>query len=67
MKINKPKNWRTGQTIFNFFEWLRTDKGFDVNQSYRMADTFHIGDDEFDKLYEEFLTVHKVPLTNPDK
>lgn len=55
MNIKKPKSWRKGQTIFNFFEWLNTDKEYGTNQSPRMADTFHIPDKEFDKLWKEYL------------
>ncbi len=51
--IEKILNWRTGQTLFNFFEWLR-EKGYPTGQSNRMADTFHIPDDEFEKRWEEF-------------
>lgn len=56
MKIltKKPKSFREGQTIFNFLEWLQV-KGYDTNQQARMADPFHIPDDELDKLYEEYL------------
>jgi len=47
-------HWRKGQTVFNFLEWLQTDKGYESNQNPRMADCFHITDDEFDKLWDEF-------------
>lgn len=60
MKINKPKRWRTGQTIFNFLEWLQTNKGYEANQSIRMADPFHIQDTDFEKLFQEFLGSHSV-------
>lgn len=53
MKIKTPKGWRKGQTIFNFLEWLRVEKGY--WQAKRMADPFNIPDDEFDELFEEFL------------
>ena len=52
--IDKPKTWRTGQTVFNFLEWLTT-QGYATNQSNRMADPFYIPDDEWDKLYKQFL------------
>lgn len=55
---NKPKSWREGQTIFNFLEWLRV-KGHDTNQQERMADPFHISDEELEKLYESFLKEQK--------
>lgn len=53
--MKTPKRWRKGQTIFNFLEWLG-NKGIPLNQHQRMADPFHLSDDEWDKYYEEFLT-----------
>lgn len=53
---NKPKDWRDGQTIFNFLEWLCYQKGYSENQNIRMADPFHIYDEDFDELYKEFLS-----------
>jgi hypothetical protein len=55
VKEDRPKDWRKGQTIFNFLEWLR-NKGFGTIQSSRMADPFYIGDEEWDKLYSEYLS-----------
>jgi len=52
--MKTPPNWRQGQFIFNFLEWLQ-GKGYRTNQSSRMVDPFHIPDDEWDKLMEEFL------------
>lgn len=59
-KIDLPKDtdsndWRIGQTMFNFLEWLRTNKNFDTSQSVRMADPFYIEDKELTKLYKEYL------------
>lgn len=65
MKITTPKNWRKGQTIFNFLEWLRVEKGFNqedgelIMSDTRMADPFYIVDEELDKYYEEFLKQHE--------
>lgn len=56
--MKTPPNWRKGQTIFNFLEWLYKEKGYDNEQSTRMADPFHLNDKDLDKLYEEFLTKH---------
>jgi len=53
--LDIPKGWRKGQFIFNFLEFLRT-KGLSTNQSYRLADTFHLGDGEWDKYLEEFCS-----------
>lgn len=52
---NLPKGWRIGQFMFNFFQWLKTEKSYPAVESYRMADPFHISDDEFEKLLEEYL------------
>lgn len=60
MNINTPTNWRKGQTIFNFLEWLQAVKRYAANQSYRMADTFHIPDEEFDKLWSEYCKENNV-------
>lgn len=55
MDIEKPKDWRKGQTIFNFLEWLHIKKGISANQSSRLADPFYIDDDKIDKYYEQYL------------
>ena len=52
-EIKIPKGWRTGQTIFNFLEFCQ-QKGVNGNQNARLADTFHLSDEEFDRLLEEF-------------
>jgi hypothetical protein len=49
-----PTGWRKGQFYFNFLEWLNMEKGYDNEQSPRMADPFHISDDKWDQLLEEF-------------
>jgi hypothetical protein len=54
MSLKKPQGWRFGQTMFNFFEWLKTEKGMTNIQSSRMADPFLLSDKEFFELYEEF-------------
>ena len=54
LKINVPRSWRKGQTLFNFLEWLATDKGISPNKTLRIADTFHIPDEELDKYIEEY-------------
>lgn len=51
IKIKTPKGWRIGQTLFNFFSWLKTNKGIE--------DPFHIFDPEFERLYKEFLKTMK--------
>lgn len=49
---------RQGQSIFNFLEWLRVEKGSaDSGQAHRMADPFHLQDDEFDELWEQWLSL----------
>jgi len=54
MKI-EPKQWRVGQTLFSFLEWLER-KGYSNIQSKRMADPYHIPDDKLEELYIEFQT-----------
>lgn len=44
-----PEDWRKGQTLFNFLEWL-AKKGYDTEQSVRMADLFYIEDKKLEKL-----------------
>lgn len=57
MNIKTPKNWRKGQTIFNFLWWLQAKKGYspEMGTPGMMADTFHIPDDLFDKFFDEYL------------
>ena len=59
MNLDKPKSWRKGQFLFNFLEWLRTEKSVPSNQSDRLADTFHISDEDFDKYYDEYIKLLK--------
>ena len=56
--LQKPNTWRTGQTLFNFLEWLKVEKGVDGNQNERLADTFHIPENEIEKYYNEFIKKH---------
>lgn len=51
---DKPYDWRDGQTIFNFLEWLN-QQGYEANQSMRMADPFNIPDDVLKAQYKKFL------------
>lgn len=57
-----PKGWRMGQSIFNFLEWLKRERGYmgEFLHEGRMADPFHISDDDFQKLYAEFLALYGV-------
>ena len=51
--IGKQANdMRKGQTIFNFLEWLKEEKGVDGKN--KMADPFYITDDNWDKLFKEY-------------
>ncbi len=52
---------RQGQALFNFLEWLQGAKNFRPNQNHRMADPFFIDDEEFDKLWEEWIKTMCVP------
>lgn len=58
IKLKIPRGWREGQTIFNFLEFCQA-KGVHRNQNARLADTFHLSDEEFDKLLEEFNKVYE--------
>ena len=49
-----PKDWRIGQTMFNFLEWLHVEKKIPENQCVRMADPFHISDEKMMKYYAEY-------------
>lgn len=53
--VRIPSNWRIGQTIFNFLEWLKDKKGINGSQNIRLADPFHLSDENIEKYYEEFL------------
>ena len=54
----RPSGWRKGQTMANFLIWLHQQKGFPLDQSNRMADLFHLSDEQLEKLYLEFLKEH---------
>ena len=60
MKIKTPKDWRKGQTLFNFLEWLNAEKGIVCNQSTRMADPFYLDDETLDKFFIEFMEKYEV-------
>ena len=49
-----PNGWRAGQFVFNFLEWLHTEKGYPTDGDNRMADPFHISTDEWIKLHDEY-------------
>lgn len=56
LNIHDPmKGLRKGQFVFNFLEWLKFEKKYDTNQQTRMADPFHIPDQEWDILMAEFM------------
>ena len=54
--LEVQERWRKGQLIFNFLEWLRNEKGISGNQNARLADSFRLSDDEWDKYLKEFLS-----------
>jgi len=51
--MKKPKDWRKGQTIFNFLEFC-LNHGVPPNQNARLADTFYLSDEEYDKLWNDY-------------
>ena len=61
MNIETPKGWRKGQAIFNFL-WFLLENGYPRElgvENGRLADSFSIPNEELDKLYKEFLELHK--------
>jgi hypothetical protein len=66
MLTNRPTDWRDGQTIFNFLEWLRR-KGYDTNENYRMADPFHIPNAKLNRLFEEFINKKEEEIRATDE
>ncbi len=54
MNIKTPDNWRKGQTLFNFLEWVRENKDVSNTQSARMADPFHLDDKKLEEYWEEY-------------
>uniref|UniRef100_A0A6M3JJQ9 Uncharacterized protein n=1 Tax=viral metagenome TaxID=1070528 RepID=A0A6M3JJQ9_9ZZZZ len=67
MNIETPPSWRKGQTLFNFLEWLHTDKKYPKYQSKRTADTFNISDKELDELWNEYLILLGVEKNEKSK
>jgi hypothetical protein len=37
--LTKPQHWRKGQVLFNFFQWLATEKGFDTIPANRVGES----------------------------
>lgn len=46
--------WRVGQTIFNFLQWLDTTNKIPARGG-RMADPFYLDDAQFHQLWEQFV------------
>lgn len=53
--LTPPKDWRTGQTIFNFLEWILANGLGSNAQSFRMADPFHVSDAQWNLYWERFV------------
>ena len=53
-EIETPPNWRLGQTIFNFLEWLAKERIIPSTLG-RMGDPFFISDELWQVQYEKFL------------
>jgi len=51
--MKRPKGWRKGQYYFNLLEFMR-EEGVSTNQNARLADPFHISDEEWDRLEKKF-------------
>lgn len=59
-----PKQWRIGQTIFNFLAWLnREEEDHQIKDLFclsdRMFDPFHLSDIEFKIKFKEFIRLTK--------
>lgn len=56
-----PKDWRIGQTIFNFLAWLNREEEHQIKDLFclsdRMYDPFHFSDTEFKTKYKEFINL----------
>lgn len=50
-----PEDWRKGQAVFNYLQWLRQNGHGESSEGRRIADPFHIPDNVWDEKYEEFL------------
>lgn len=59
--MKRPKNWRKGQTIFNFLAWIKRVKQMTgpIGECGAMIDPFYIPDKQWDELYREFLLEYK--------
>lgn len=48
--------WRKGQSLFNFLEWLREEKGIPSETPYgRIADPFHLSNEQWDAYLAELV------------
>lgn len=52
----RPQGYRIGQTMYDFLEFLRNEKGYasEAKGCY-MADPYYIPDDKLKTFYAEFL------------
>lgn len=48
------KKLRKGQSLFDFLEWIATEKKIETNQSHRLADTFYLPNDQMDRYLKEY-------------
>ncbi len=55
--MKRPKNWRTGQTIFNFLAWVKKEDKYQTaaEESHAMIDPYYIPDETWDELYAEYM------------
>lgn len=53
---------RIGQQIFNFLEWLHTEKGIGTNQCCRIADPFFIEDKKLMNYWLEYNDRNNINL-----
>jgi len=57
IELTRLKHIRKGQQLFTFLWWLKNIKHVEYlgQDCGVVANTFYMPDEEFDKLYEEFL------------
>lgn len=53
--IKIPKDFRLGQIVFNFLEWLNKQHEIDTDGESRMADPFYLSDDRMIELWHQYL------------
>ena len=53
--ITIPKDFRLGQTLFEFLSWMRTYEDIAQEEDSRMADPYYLTDDRMIELWHKYL------------